>query len=725
MSISRRDFLKIASAAAAVSAAPVFKSVSAMSTKPSAPPTFSPNYCELCFWNCGLIAKSVNGKVVKIDGNPLSYRGKGKLCGRGNAGLGLLYDPDRLKHPMLNIGKRGDPKWKKISWDEALSFIANKLNDIKQKYGPEAVALFSHGTGGSFWKHLLKAYGSPNSAAPSFAQCRGPRDVGFYLTFGAAPGSPEHYDFAKSKFIVLIGSHLGENAHNSQVQDLINGLDNGAKLVVLDPRLSNVAAKANWWLPVKPATDLAVLLAWIKIIVDEELYDKEYISKYAIGIKELKEEVKDYTPEWASKISEIPAATIVEIAREMAKHKPNLCISGGRFTVWYGDDSQRSRAIAILTALMGSWGREGGYYLPAAGKVPKYPGLPEYPDTGDSISGDYPFALLQVTNAIRDAAITDKPYPCKGWIIYGSNLIKTMPNKTETINALRKLDLVVAVDVLPTDIVDWADIVLPECTYLERYDDIGTGKFQTFEVTMRVPGMKPLFESKPSWWITKELSKKMGLEAYFPWNDIEEYLKARCEAAGISFDELKQKGALQFNDKANPYIAADNQPEFNTPSEKIELYSKQLKEHGFDPVPKYTAHEEPPADHYRLVFGRSPLHTFSRTINNFMLHDLIPENELWINTKQAAKLGLKKGEYVRLVNQDGIKTDTKIKIKITERLREDCVYMYHGFGVNSANLSRANKRGIGTDELITKYTVDPLMGGTGIRGNFVKIVKEA
>ncbi|MDX9714678.1 MAG: molybdopterin-dependent oxidoreductase [Dissulfurispiraceae bacterium] len=725
MSISRRDFLKIASAAAAVSAAPVFKSVSAMSNKPSAPPTFSPNYCELCFWNCGLIAKSVNGKVVKIEGNPLSYRGNGKLCGRGNAGLGLLYDPDRLKYPMLNTGKRGDPKWKRVSWNEALSFVADKLNGIKQKYGPEAVALFSHGTGGSFWKHFLNAYGSENSAAPSFAQCRGPRDVGFYLTFGAAPGSPEYYDFARSKFIVLIGSHLGENAHNSQVQDLINGISDGAKLVVLDPRLSNVASKADWWLPVKPATDMAILLAWIKIIIDEELYDKEYISKYAIGLKELKEEVKNYTPEWASKISEIPAATIVEIAHEMAKHKPNLCISGGRFTVWYGDDTQRSRAIAILTALMGSWGREGGYYLPAKGKVPAYPGLPEYPDSESGMTGDYPFALLPVTNAIREAVLTDKPYPCRGWIVYGSNLIKTMPNTKETIEAIKKLDLMVAIDVLPMEITQWADVILPECTYLERFDDIQTGKFQTFEVTLRVPGMKPMFESRPSWWITKELSKKMGLEAYFPWNDIEDYLKTRCDAAGINYEELKQKGAIQFNEKAHPYITAQNQPKFNTPSDKIELYSKQLKEHGFDPVPKYTAHEEPQPGYFRLVFGRSPLHSFSRTVNNFMLNDLIPENELWINTKQALKLGLKKGDYVKLVNQDGIKTDTKIKVKITERLREDCVYMYHGFGANSSGLSRADKRGIGTDQIITKYTIDPLMGGTAIRGIFVKIVKEA
>jgi thiosulfate reductase/polysulfide reductase chain A len=210
-----------------------------------------PTFCELCFWNCGLIAKVQNGKVVKVDGNPLSERGRGRLCGRGNAALGSLYDPDRLKSPLINVGKRGEPKWKKASWDEALGLIAQKLQAIKEKHGPEAVALFSHGTGGGFWKHLLKAYGSGNYTAPSFAQCRGPRDVGFTLTFGGEVGSPEFYDFSESKYIVLIGSHLGENAHNSQVQDIIAGLDKRARLCVVDPRLSNIAAKADHWLPIR------------------------------------------------------------------------------------------------------------------------------------------------------------------------------------------------------------------------------------------------------------------------------------------------------------------------------------------------------------------------------------------------------------------------------------------------------------------------------------------
>ncbi|MGB9080125.1 MAG: molybdopterin-dependent oxidoreductase [Desulfuromonadaceae bacterium] len=686
-----------------------------------------PTFCELCFWNCGLIAKVENNKVVKVDGNPLSLRGRGRLCGRGNAALGALYDPDRLKFPLINIGKRGEPVWKRATWDEALGMIATKMQGIKQKHGAESMALFSHGTGGAFWKHLLKAYGCSNYTAPSFAQCRGPRDMGFFLTYGSDVGSPEYYDFSKSKYIVLLGSHLGENAHNSQVQDIMNGLADGARLTVVDPRLSNIASKADRWLPIKPASDMALLLAWIRIIIEEGLYDKEYIEKYASGFDELRAAVQQYTPEWAESETTIPSDTIVKVAREMGKNAPHVCVGAGRYAVWYGDDTQRSRAIAILNALLGSWGREGGYFFPAKGGVPEYPGLPEYPPHEDvpKLDAAYPFAALQTTTSIKHASITGKPHPIKGWFIYGCNLMKTMPDKEETIKALKNLELVVAIDVLPADIIAWADIVLPECTYMERYDNINVGKFKDLEISLRQPTIEPLWESKPSWWMTKELGGKLGLAAYFPWKDGEEYLAKRCEAGGIDFAELKKKGVIVKTDKSAPYITAASEPEFGTPSGKIELYSKQLEEKGFDPVPKYTRHPQPLAGYFRLLFGRASLHTFSRTTNNFMLTDLQKENALWINAKKGKELGLKDGEYVSLINQEGVAAPGRIKVKLTQRMRDDAVYMYHGFGVHAKGMTRANNQGIADDDLISKYVIDPIMGGTAMRGNFVKIVKGA
>jgi thiosulfate reductase/polysulfide reductase chain A len=686
-----------------------------------------PTFCELCFWNCGLIAKVENNKVVKVDGNPLSLRGRGRLCGRGNAALGALYDPDRLKSPLINTGKRGEPVWKQASWDEALSLIALKMKGIKEKHGPESMALIYHGTGAAFWKHLLHAYGSTLAAAPSFAQCRGPRDIGFVLTFGSDVGSPEYYDFSKSRYIVLLGSHLGENAHNSQVQDIVKGYSGGAKLTVVDPRLSNIASKADRWLPIKPATDLALLLAWIRIVIEEELYDKEYVEKYATGLAELRSAVQQYTPEWAEAETSIASDVIVKVARELGEFAPNVCIGAGRYSTWYGDDTQRSRAIAILNALLGTWGREGGYFFPTGATVPEYPGLPAYPEHVEVAKLDeaYPFALLQTTTSIKQATISGQPRPVKAWFVYGSNLMKTMPDKQETIKAIQNLDLMVAIDTMPMDIINYADVVLPECTYLERYDNINVGKFKgEAEIALRQPTIEPLWESKPSWWITKELGNKLGLTEYFPWKDGEEYVARRCEAGEIDFAQLKRDGVIIKKGGA-PYITAENQPEFATPSGKIELYSKQLAEKGFDPVPKYTRHPTPPAGHFRLLFGRAPLHTFSRTSNNFMLTDLQKENCLWVNAKKGKELGLKNGEYVSLVNQAGVIASGRIKVKLTERLRDDAIYMNHGFGVHAKGMSRANGQGIADDDLITKPAIDPLMGGTAMRGNFVKIVKGA
>ena len=202
---------------------------------------------------------------------------------RGNAGTQLLYDPDRLKYPLIRTGKRGEGKFRRVSWDEALDFFATHLKDLKQKYGAESVGFFPHGVAAGFFGTLMKAYGTPNAAEPAFAQCRGPRDIGYQLTFGRAVNSPEPVDLEESKCIVLIGSHIGENVFTSQVTNFITGLQRGAKLIVVDPRFSTAASKADHWLPIKPGTDIALLLAWMNVLIAENLYDKEYSSNTPQG----------------------------------------------------------------------------------------------------------------------------------------------------------------------------------------------------------------------------------------------------------------------------------------------------------------------------------------------------------------------------------------------------------------------------------------------------------
>ncbi len=724
--LSRRRFLQVGLGAGAGAG------LASMATEPAWASFFGParrgdtietvpTFCDLCFWKCGAIASKKNGKLWKIEGNPADPLSRGRLCPRGTGGVGAHYDPDRLTTPLLRRHNRGDDEWVAVTWDEALSHIAERLQALKAEHGPESLAFFSHGIGANFFKHTFKAFGTPNMVAPSYAQCRGPRDIGFQLTFGEEVGTPERTDIANARCLVLIGSHLGENMHNSQVQEFADAVGSGATVIVADPRYSVAASKAKHYLPIKPGTDIALLLAWMNVLVAEGLYDRELVAEHGFGFDAFRAEIASRTPEWAYPITGIDPATIRETAREMARHRPATLVHPGRHVTWYGDDAQRSRAVALVNALLGSWGRKGGFYFRASVPIPKYAGYPEYPhgERGplDNPGGKYPFADLGLTTGIRDATISGQPYPIKSWFVYATNLLQALPNQAETIKAIQALDFLVVVETHPSEIAGWADVVLPESTYLERYDDLNTEPFRRPFVSLRQPVVEAPADQKPNWWIARELAIKLGLGSFFPWTHVEEYLDARLKGAGLSLAEMQQRGV--FEGAAQPLYFAEGVPmEFPTPSGKIEFYSPQLAEHGFDPVPRYTPHEEPPPGAFRLLFGRAPVHTFSRTQTNPLLADAMAENEIWVNADVARRLGLTSGQRVRLRNQDGVVSDP-IKVKATERIRTDCVYMVHGFGHRAKGLRRALGMGASDAQLVTRYAVDPLMGGTGMNVNFV------
>jgi thiosulfate reductase/polysulfide reductase chain A len=728
--ISRRKFLKITGytvgAAAAVSSlGPVIKGAKKTNKDKVKGIKKIPTFCDICFWKCGAIAYVKDGELWKIEGHPDDPLSKGRLCPRGTGGIGAVSDPDRLRSPLIRTKARGKEEWIEVTWDEAFDYITDKMNKIKADYGPESVALFAHGIGGNFIKHTMNAWGTQNFAAPSFAQCRGPRDVGFELTFGEAIGSPERTDIENSKCLVLIGSHLGENMHNSQVQEFAEAIQKDAVVIVVDPRFSVAASKAKYYLPIKPGTDIALLLAWMNVIVKERLYDADYVTKYGFGFEQFAAEISQYTPEWAYPETGIDPDIIRTTAREMSKQKPATLIHPGRHTTWYGDDTQRSRAIAILNALMGSWGRKGGFFFPTKYSVPGYP-YPAYPEPKkpkiDNPNNKYPFASEEITTGIRNATISGNPYPIKGWFVYATNLINALPNQDETIKAIQNLDLLVVVDVIPSEIAGWADVVLPESVYLERYDDLHSSPFKEQFLDIRQPVVESPNDQKPNWWIAKKLADRLGVGNYYPWKNIEEYLDFRLQKIGTNLETLKKKGVIHGK-KAPIYFEEGIEPKFNTPSGKIEFYSTHLQAAGFDPVPKYKKPDAPPPGYFRLLFGRSPVHSFSRTQSNRLLMDMMNENEIWVNPDIAKQLGLKNAQHVRLKNQDGV-VSNKIKVKVTERIRTDCVYMVHGFGHNSRMLKGAYGKGANDSQLITKYVTDPLMGGTGMNVNFVTFETE-
>jgi thiosulfate reductase/polysulfide reductase chain A len=737
---TRRNFIKISSLGLGATAlvggtikwvtgAPSPKKIS-IGAKAAGSLKMVSTYCEVCFWKCaGWAHVTGDGQIQKITGNYNDPQCNGRLCPRGTGGVGMFSDPDRLKTPLIRVIKNGEQTYREATWDEALDFVANKMKELKEKYGPESMALFNHGTPGKHFTHLLNSFGSNNIGAPSFAQCRGPRDTGFELTFGESVSSPEVTDIRDTRCMVLIGSHIGENMHNGQVQEMSEAIDKGAVIITVDPRLSTAASKSKFWLPIKPSTDLALLLSWIHVLIYDDIYNKEYVAKYAEGFNELKEHVKSFTPEWAYGITTIKPEQIRQTAREMANAAPAVIIHPGRHTTWYGDDVQRSRAIAILNALLGSWGNRGGIFLKEGFKIPDFP-HPAYPKPAwswqDTMNGRYPLAKESVTNTLIEASIPSEnnKHQIKGWIVAGTNLVMAIPLKEQLMQAMQSLELLVVVDTMPMEITGYADVVLPECTYLERYDDIRSSPHREPTIALRSPAVEPMYQTKPSWWIAKQIGERLGLSEYYKFNDFREVLDWQLKQVGQSLEELESVGAKKLPRKTPLYIEPGMDFKFKTASGKIHLFSKELEENGFDPMPVYTPHDQPEEGYYRLIYGRAPMHTFSRTANNRNLVALMPENAVWVNPQVAELWGLKKDEYVWLKNQDGILSNFPVKIRVTQRIRWDSIYIVHGFGHHHKPLTYAFGRGVNDTELISKVNIDPIMGGTGMRGNFVTFVKE-
>jgi thiosulfate reductase/polysulfide reductase chain A len=693
----------------------------------------TPTVCEVCFWNCaGWVYKDRDGNIQKIIGNEDDPNSNGRLCPRGTAGVGIYNDPDRLTKPLMRVGEPGKQEFKEVEWDEALDFITEKMNKIKAEHGAEAMALMHHGTAGPHFKHLIKSFGSKSEAKPASSQCLITRESGFINTYGAGLASPEPTDVKNTKCLVLIGNHIGENMHNGYIQEVSHAVNRGASIITVDPRFSTVASKSKFWLPIRPSTDIALLLAWMHVIIYDDLYDKKYVEQYVYGFDELKAHVAGYTPEWAYTKTDIKPEDIRKTAREMAAASPSVIIHPGRHTAWYGDDTQRTRSIAILNALLGSYGKKGGYYFPEKAKLPAYP-HPEYPhphwtakDLAEKVG--YKGAIAGITNVIREASLPGAKekfgHEYKGWFVVATNLIQSMPQKEKTIKALQNLDLVVVVDTMPMEITGYADVILPEATYLERYDVARVAQNRIPNIALRMPAAEPKGDSKPSWWITRELGLRLGLEKFYQWEKYEDVLDWQFKQVGSSLEEMQKIGVKQFDKKEKLYLDDGEDYFFNTNTGKIELYSTDLEAMGYDPMPKYTEHEQPEDGYYRLIYGRAPMHTFGRTINSPNMNDLMEENAIWVNPKVAKINDLKTGQEIWLENQDGVKSTFPAKVRVTERIRHDSVYIVHGFGHTNKKLTRAYGKGIADSELITKIKIDPITGGTGMRSNFVTFLTE-
>lgn len=722
--VTRRGFLKLTGAtagAAALGGVPVIHGLVA-SGESRQVPEFERRFsiCDMCLNKCGLIARVENGVVAKLDPNPKFLKSRGMLCARGNAAVRQLYDPDRLKYPLLRQGARGEGKWKRISWEEALDLAAEKLTAISEKYTRCGV-LFTPGSDlqSTFVSHFAEVFGSYNITSHE-SNCLLSRNRAYLDTFGEVPFA----DVLNTKYIIMAGANRFEALVTPDSIDLMTAIrEKGCKLVVLDPRYTKTAGMADEWYPIRPGTDMAFFLALAHVILHEKLYDEAYAAEKLFGVEEFKGHVLQYAPEWAAGECEIPAGNIRRIARELAAAAPQAMIYPGRRTSDYVNSTQIRRAMAIVNALLGNWDRPGGL-LPSRQVGLSNPQLPETPwyddnpdDRLDAGMANLMFSEEGSFKHMRDAVIKGEPYPVKGWFVYKFNPMQSAANRQKTLEMVNVLDFMITVDITMSDTAWVSDLVLPAPSSLERLDPASglQGTSACACVVTRDPVVPALFESRPVFRILKELAGRMGLSEHFDF-DMETYRKEQLASLSDAEKDLARDGVYYNHSKL--YGIYEGKV-FKTKSTKIELYNERYAQLGVPPMPVYTPPRQAPRGSFRLVVGRTAHFTHCSTQNNILLNELLPENALWMHPGAAAGLNIEEGDRVEVRSPAG---RGELRVTLKNGIRKDTVYMASGYGSLSKGLTRIYGRGASTAELIEDYA-DELSGNMAMHETFVEVSK--
>lgn len=667
--------------------------------------------CGICTMECGYVAHLRNGRIVRLRGNPKDQIAEGKMCVKGYSGIRLLYDPDRLKYPMKRTnpekGVGVDPGWVKISWDEALDLTARNLSEVRDTYGPEAILLIARPM--PWPKHFIRAIGSPNHSA-HINGCYATHEA-VWRAMVTGKGKSWTVDYEHAKYILAFGWDSMGKSKNHWSRAVNRARAGGAKLVVFEPRLSTTASKADEWIPVKPGTDLSVLLAMIRTIVNEELCDREFVANYTSGFEQLKEAVAQYTPEWAAPISGVPAETIARIAREFATTKPAVVASHKRDAGGpnYTNSWRTAQCFIILDALVGSLDRPGGHILD---RKPELPGfndvfqVPPYPETykGPRVDGMEKFPVLYPTgkgsfSTLAEGILSGKPNPIKAAVVWKHNLL-AFPNPARLVEALKTVDFIAVSEIYPSEMAQMADVVLPDNTYLETSALRPRGYYAMYPQVVLREGLPPVHDTRGFGSVVVELLRRMGLEEYAPEGmGGKAIMEAQLAALGTTIDQMRRNGGVWSDPQPFKPSTA-----FNTPSKKIELYSTVLEQSGYDPLPRWAEPQAEPNGEYpfHLLIWRKPWERHTQSQNDPVFAEFCGENETHLHPDAAAELGIGDGQYVWLESKLG---KIKVKARLTEGIRPDCVAVDHGFGHWSPGYTVACGRGSNDGDLIASHTV--------------------
>jgi thiosulfate reductase/polysulfide reductase chain A len=668
----------------------------------------------MCTVRCPIEIEVESGSVKHIWGNPHLLGGR-YLCPRGAAGKVFEYDSERVQHPMMRRGERGSGDWKKVSWDEALDHIADKLKGIIDQHGGESVVLGDRG--GPFTdlqKSFIRALGSPNYFNHHSSCSNSVHNA--HNSLAGHRRNTVTYDYKNCNYLVLYGRNIFESIGTKEAKEIIDALERGMNLTHIDVRWNYTAAKASRFFLIRPGTDYAFNLALMHVIVKERLFDSAFVDRWVLGMKELENFVMPYTLEWAETETGIAARDIRSVAHDVADAKPSVMFHPGWMTAWTADDFYLRRSIYMLHALLGAYEAPGGLLFAkgesAANHKPLRSLLNNVPTVDKKrfdgigwkfkhLSADYGLSQM-----LPHAIVNEDPYPVKAFICYRYDPLTSQPDPVAFEEALRKLDLLVSIDVNFSHTAWISDVVLPEATYLERTDPVICKKGPRPALWIRRQAVEPRFDSKPKWWIFKQLAERLGIGEYFPYGSIEELIDYQLKDTEYTLSDFDKKGYI---DLSKEQILWDRQDglKFHTPSGKIEFVSSLLEENGIPSFPPYESPEKPPEGQYRLITGKIALHTQGTSLNNLYLNELQSENTLWINKYEARKLGIEKGDLVE-VSANGVSQTAHASL--TEYLHPEAVYTLHGYGRQIPLQTRAYQKGM-RDNTLMKGLLQVAVGG--------------
>jgi len=650
---------------------------------------------------CGVRFLVKEGVVVKIENWPNFPNSP--LCSKAYAMLQRQYHPQRLLHPLKRTRPKGsgDPRWVRISWDEAYEIIASKLKEIREKYGPEAVIFYvgDPKEPRAAVQRLCYTFGSPNYATESSTTCRRAAQLAELLTFGfptlGNPPTPE------TRLCVVWGTNPAWSRPFVMAR-LLNAKRGGVKFIVVDPRRTPTAEKlADIHLQLRPATDGALALAIMNVMLKEELYDEAFAEKWIHGFNELKKYAESFTPERVEKITWVPAGKIIDAARLIGKNKPVTFLLSPSGTTHNRNGVQNHRAILTLIALTGCIDVPGGIVIPT------YPLMPTW-DLGDPIFT----RREELMSKLRDKRLDKEYFPVwaeymfevqlnylpeyvkagkvKAMIMWGGNLMM-WPQTHEYQEAVKSLEFVVAVDHFYRPWThDYVDILLPAATCFERLAPFAFFGRRIFG--RRV--LKSIGECKEDWQIAFEIGVKLGYKEEFWGGDVSKGLNSILSRWGITLNDLEEHieegitipapGPELYRKYEVGKLRADGEPGFPTPSKKIEVYSNILERHGFDPLPTFKMPMEP-TNEYPLILitgSRVPNYTHSRWRETPWLRELMPYPIVNINPEDAEKRGIGEGDDVIVESPWG---KVMVKAHLTRIVPRGVVDVLHGWPEANVN----------------------------------------